>query len=67
MSGQADTNGEGQEAAAELLRRIQAGTREVSNFGGWPPNDVLVRVLRGWLAEYNLDIDGPLTAKTGKL
>lgn len=45
------------DAAAVLLRNMQAATAAVTSFGGWPPCEDVIRVLREWFAEFDLSID----------
>jgi hypothetical protein len=44
-------------AAEELLRRLQAATRSVTDLGGYPPADLAQRVVVAWLAEFGLNIE----------
>lgn len=48
--------------AAELCRRLQAGTRAATggSLGGWPPYDRTIAIVAGFLAEHGLHIEDPV-------
>lgn len=54
------------DVVVDLLERLQAATRRVTQFGGWPPVSDLIRVLREYFAEYGLEIDMNIAEELGR-